>query len=58
MAAFICNLTPFSITVSSSYTMTQLKEDLIELYTKTGIKKDGILFLINEGHITREEFLV
>ena len=58
LAAFICELTPFSITVSANYNLNNLKEDLLELYKKTGIKDEGILFLINEGHITKERFLV
>ena len=28
------------------------------MFNKAGIKDEGILFLINEGHITKEEFLV
>ena len=51
-------MTPFSITVSANYNTNNLKEDLLTLYTKTGIKDEGILFLINDGHITNEWFLV
>jgi dynein heavy chain len=58
LAAFISDLTPFSITVSAEYSQNNLKEDLIELYKKTGLKDEGILFLINDGHITNEQFLV
>lgn len=46
------------MTVSASYSMNQLKEDLLTLYQKTGIKDEGILFLITDGHITQERFLV
>lgn len=38
--------------------MNNLKEDLLTLYQKSGIKDEGILFLINDGHITNERFLV
>lgn len=38
--------------------MNNLKEDLLTLYQKAGIKDEGILFLINDGHITNERFLV
>lgn len=58
LAAFISDLTPFSITVSADYNISNLKEDLVELYKKTGLKDEGILFLINESHITNERFLV
>lgn len=46
------------MTVSASYSTTQLKEDLLSLYNKTGLKDEGILFLITDGHITQERFLV
>ena len=58
LASFICELTPFSITVSANYNTNNLKEDLLTLYQKSGIKDEGILFLINDGHITNERFLV
>lgn len=58
LSAFVNNLTTFSITVSSSYGMNDLKNDLLSLYTKTGLKDDGILFLITDSHITNERFLV
>ena len=58
LAAFMCELSVFSITVSASYNVNNLKEDLIELNKKTGLKDEGILFLITESHITRESFLV
>ena len=32
--------------------------NIIELYKKAGLKDEGVLFLINEGHITNEKFLV
>mgnify|MGYP006879608732 FL=1 len=38
--------------VSTSYTVNTLKEDLLTLYNKTGLKDEGILFLITDGHIT------
>lgn len=46
------------MTVSANYTMSSLKEDLLTLYEKTGIKEEGYLFLINDGHISQERFLV
>jgi dynein heavy chain len=38
--------------VSASYSVSSLKEDLLTLYNKTGMKDEGILFLITDGHIT------
>ncbi len=46
------------MTVSSTYNISSLKEDLIGLYNKTGLKEEGVLFLISDGHITDEKFLV
>ena len=58
LAAFICELSVFSITVSSSYNTDNLRADLIELYKKSGEKDYGIMFLITDSHITNEKFLV
>lgn len=49
LAAFIMSFTCYSITISSSYGLTDLKEDLKMLYNKTGIKDEGYLFLFTEG---------
>lgn len=58
LAAFICELSTFQMTVSSNYNMQSLKDDLLTLYNKAGIKDEGILFLITDNHITDEHFLV
>lgn len=38
--------------------MNKLKEDLQEMYKKAGLKQLGLLFLLNEGQIVDEKFLV
>lgn len=58
LAAFIVGYSSFSITISATYSMNDLRADLQILYQKTGIKDEGILFLFNEGQITNERFLV
>lgn len=58
LSAFMSNLTPFSITVSSSYGMNDLKNDFINIFKKAGQKDEGMMFLITESHITKEQFLV
>jgi dynein heavy chain len=58
LSAFICQYTPFQIVISSNYGMNELKTDLQNLYTKTGVKDEGILFLFTDGQITNERFLV
>ena len=44
--------------ISSSYGMNDLKTDLQEMYNKSGMKDEGVLFLFTEGQITNERFLV
>jgi len=58
LAAFIMNFTTYSITISATYSMNDLKNDLQMLYNKTGVKDEGIMFLFTEGQITNERFLV
>lgn len=31
---------------------------MIALYNKAGLKEEGVLFLITDGHITDEHFLI
>jgi dynein heavy chain len=58
LTSFMMFMTPFMITISSSYGMADLKTDLQALYNKTGIKDEAILFLFTEGQISNERFLV
>ena len=41
-----------------SYGMNDLKADLQAMYTKAGVKDEGVLFLFTDGQITNEKFLV
>lgn len=41
--------TTYSITISSTYSMTDLKVDIQSLYNKTGIRQEPIMFLFTEG---------
>ncbi len=38
--------------------MNDLKNDLQGMYNKSGLKDEGIMFLLTEGQITKERFLV
>mmetsp|Transcript_24255 Transcript_24255/g.21372 ORF Transcript_24255/g.21372 Transcript_24255/m.21372 type:complete len:176 (+) Transcript_24255:1456-1983(+) len=58
LSAFICGYTPFQIVISSNYGVNELKTDLQNLYNKTGVKDEGMLFLFTDGQITNERFLV
>lgn len=41
--------TSTSIMISSSYGMNDLKNDLQVMYNKSGVKDEGIMFLLTEG---------
>jgi dynein heavy chain len=59
LAAHTCGYAVYQITISSSYGMNDLRDDLKSLYLRTGTKKmEGVLFLLTEGQITNERFLV
>ena len=38
--------------------MNDLKADLQAMYSKAGVKDEGVLFLFTDGQITNEKFLV
>ena len=59
LAAFCClNMEVFQITVTSSYGVDQLKENILSLYTKTGMKGNRVMFLMTDNQIVDERFLV
>ena len=48
----------FQIAVSSTYGVTEFKENLLALYTKAGVKGVPTTFLITDNQIVNEKFLV
>jgi dynein heavy chain len=46
------------IVVTSDYTEKMLKEDIQEFYKKAALKGDGLLWLMTEGQIIDEKFMV
>merc|ERR1719230_1627422 len=40
------------------YGINDLKADLQAMYTKAGVKEEGVMFLFTDGQITNEKFLV
>mmetsp|Transcript_44322 Transcript_44322/g.32332 ORF Transcript_44322/g.32332 Transcript_44322/m.32332 type:complete len:392 (-) Transcript_44322:315-1490(-) len=58
LGCFICQYSPTTIMISSTYGMNDLKNDLQTMYNKSGVKDEGIMFLLTEGQITKERFLV
>jgi len=59
LAAFICRYETFQISVTSDYSVNDLKEHLKEMYKKAGVKPgEPIVFLLTDSQITDERFLV
>lgn len=58
LAAFISQMEVFQITLRKGYSVTDLRTDLAALYTKTGLKKIQIMFLLTDSQIADEKFLV
>ncbi|KAJ3191413.1 hypothetical protein HK101_007802 [Irineochytrium annulatum] len=58
LAAFISNMEVFQITIRKGYSINDLKTDLSALYTKTGVKKNQIMFLLTDSQVADEKFLV
>jgi dynein heavy chain len=58
LAAYICGFTVVQIVISSTYGINDLKEDLKTMYTKAGLKEEGVMFLLTDSQITNERFLV
>jgi dynein heavy chain len=61
LSAHICGYTTVQIQISQAYTINSspgLKEDLKTMYTKAGLKEEGISFLFTDSQIADEKFLV
>jgi len=58
LSAHICGYTTCQITISSTYSMNDFKEDLKKMYKLAGLKDEGVSFLFTDSQITNERFLV
>lgn len=58
LAAFICGYSVSQIIISSTYSMSDLRDDLKMMYHKAGVKDEGVMFLFTDSQITNERFLV
>jgi len=58
LSAFICGYSVYQIVISSTYSVNDLKEDLKIMYTKAGLKEEGVMFLLTDSQITNERFLI
>jgi len=58
LASFICNSTVTQIAISGTYGMSDLKEDIKQMYFKAGLKNESLVFLFMDSQIADEKFLV
>jgi dynein heavy chain, axonemal len=58
LASFICGYSVFQIAVSGTYGINDFKENLLQLYTKAGMKGQPVTFLLTDNQIVNERFLV
>lgn len=58
LAAFICGFNVFQFTVSSTYSISEFKDDLKAMFMKAGVKNEGVMFLLTDSQITNERFLI
>ncbi|KAM3605484.1 uncharacterized protein V6R79_026173 [Siganus canaliculatus] len=58
LAAFLCMLEVFQITLRKGYGIGDLKSDIAALYIKVGVKNIGTVFLHTDAQIPDERFLV
>ena len=58
LAASLCSYSLCAIAITQTYGIADLKSDLQAMYTKAGVKQEGVLFLFTDNQITNERFLV
>ena len=58
LAAFISGYSVFQVKLTSTYSMADFKADVFNLYTRTGLKGEGIVFLFTDQQILHERMLV
>jgi len=58
LSSYTCLYVTMMIVISGAYGMNDLKADLQAMYTKAGVKDEGVMFLFTDGQITNEKFLV
>ena len=58
LAAFVSSLDVFQITIKANYGLNDFKSDLNSLYRRAGLKSLTSVFLLSDGQIIDEHFLV
>lgn len=58
LAAHICGHALMRICITSSYGLGEFKIDLQNMFSRAGIKQEGVVFLFTDSQVTNERFLV
>jgi P-loop containing dynein motor region D4 len=58
LAAFISGFAVVQIVISSTYGVSDLKENLKAMYVTAGMKEEGVVLLLTDSQITDERFLI
>jgi dynein heavy chain len=58
LAGFVCRSTVTNLVISSTYGLTELRNDLQSMMHKAGVKDERVLFILTDTQITNEKFLV
>jgi dynein heavy chain len=58
LAAHMCSFSVAQITISQTYSLSDLRTDLQGMYHKAGVKGEGVVFLLNDSQLSSERFLV
>ncbi|XP_053409478.1 dynein axonemal heavy chain 11 [Nycticebus coucang] len=58
LAAYICSLEVFQVTLTEGYGIQELRVDLANLYIRTGAKNIPTVFLLTDAQVLDESFLV
>jgi dynein heavy chain len=58
IAGHVCGYSTVQISVSQQYNMNDFKTDLQNMYSKAGVKQEGVLFILSDAQINNERFFV
>jgi dynein heavy chain len=58
LASYLCDLSVYQITVSSTYGASQFKDDLGQLYMKVGVKNISYAFILTDSQVVDDGILV
>ncbi|KAK7808150.1 hypothetical protein U0070_024839, partial [Myodes glareolus] len=58
LAAYLCGMEVFQITLTEGYGTQELRVDLANLYIRAGAKNMPTVFLLTDAHVLDESFLV